>query len=103
MMIEPLIGLMVWAVGVLLGAVFFGGLWWTIRKSFASQRPALWFITSLLLRMAITLSGFYLIADGQWPRLLICLSGFVMTRIAIFRFASQYNKSRVATESSHAP
>ena len=36
--------------GVALGVVFFGGLWWTVRKGTAAKRPALWFAGSLLLR-----------------------------------------------------
>ena len=36
--------------GVALGAVFFGGLWWTVRKGVSSKHPALWFLGSLLLR-----------------------------------------------------
>ena len=43
-------------VGVLLGALFFGGLWWTVRKSVSSQRPALWFFGSFLLRMSLVLA-----------------------------------------------
>lgn len=39
--------------GVLLGGMFYGGLWWTVRKGVSSQRPALWFFGSLLLRMSI--------------------------------------------------
>jgi F1F0 ATPase subunit 2 len=31
------------AAGLLLGAVFFGGLWWTVRKGVSSKRPALGF------------------------------------------------------------
>ena len=31
------------AAGLLLGAFFFGGLWWTVIKGASSQRPALWF------------------------------------------------------------
>ncbi len=34
--------------GLGLGAVFFGGLWWTLRKSLKSPRPALWLLGSLL-------------------------------------------------------
>ena len=29
------------SAGVLLGAVFFGGLWWTVRKGVSSEQPAL--------------------------------------------------------------
>ena len=48
--------------GVLLGAIFFGGLWWTVRKGVSSEQPALWFFGSLLLRMSIALAGFYFVA-----------------------------------------
>ena len=47
--------------GVVLGAMFFGGLWWTVRKGVSSKQPALWFLGSLLLRMGIALAGFYFV------------------------------------------
>ena len=72
-----------WAVGTGLGAVFFGGLWWTIRKGVSSRQPALWFFGSLLLRMSITLAGFYVVAGAHWERLVSCLIGFVMARVAV--------------------
>ncbi|MDH4194979.1 MAG: ATP synthase subunit I, partial [Nitrospirota bacterium] len=64
--------------GVLLGAMFFGGLWWTVRKGVSSTRPARWFFGSLLLRTSITLAGFYVVSDGHWMRLLACLLGFTL-------------------------
>ena len=48
------------SAGVLLGAIFFGGLWWTVRKGVSSEQPAFWFFGSLLLRMSIALSGILL-------------------------------------------
>jgi len=69
--------------GVLLGGIFFGGLWWTVKKVLSSQRPGLWLSGSLLLRTAITLTGFYLIGNGHWERLLVCLIGFVLARTVI--------------------
>jgi F1F0 ATPase subunit 2 len=74
---------MAWLAGVALGAVFFGGLWWTIRKGLLSKQPALWFLGSLLLRMGITLAGFYFVGRGRWERLALCLLGFVMARLAV--------------------
>jgi F1F0 ATPase subunit 2 len=71
--------------GALLGAIFFGGLWWTVRKGFSSEQPALWFFGSLLLRTSITLAGFYFVARGHWERLLVCLLGFVMARLVVTR------------------
>jgi F1F0 ATPase subunit 2 len=69
--------------GVLLGAVFFGGLWWTIRRVLHSGRPAAWFLGSLLLRATIAVGGFYLVSNGDWRRLVACLSGFIVSRIFV--------------------
>jgi len=73
------------AAGLLLGAMFFGGLWWTIRKCVSSELPAAWFAGSLLLRTMVTLAGFYFVAQGDWRRLLACLLGFFLARIAATR------------------
>jgi F1F0 ATPase subunit 2 len=105
MMNEMLTMLLVWMVGVLLGVIFFVGLWWTVRKSVSSERPALWVFGSLLLRMGITLTGFYVVSGGQWQRLLLCLSGFIMARLAVTwrtRLALE-NPTRTAPEGHHAP
>ena len=80
---EPLALVLAGMAGLVLGAVFFGGLWWTVRKGVSSQRPARWFLGSLLLRTGIVLAGFYFVAGGRWERLLPCLLGFVMARLAV--------------------
>jgi len=69
--------------GFSLGAIFYGGLWWTVKKGVLSKRPALWFGGGALLRMSITITGFYFISQGNWKRLIVCLIGFVMARFAI--------------------
>ncbi|MGD0635016.1 MAG: ATP synthase subunit I [Beijerinckiaceae bacterium] len=71
------------AAGLLLGAFFFGGLWWTVIRGVSSSRPALWFFTSMLLRMSLTLPGFYFVGGEDWRRWLLCLLGFVLARLAI--------------------
>jgi len=72
-------------VGMLLGAMYFGGLWWTVKKGLASSRPAQWFIVSLLLRLGFTLLGFYFVAGDDWKKLLACLLGFVLARVIVIR------------------
>jgi F1F0 ATPase subunit 2 len=72
--------------GVLIGTIFFGGLWWTVRRGLSSQRPAAWFLGSLLLRTILVLGGFYLVSRGDWRRLLACLLGFLLARILVTRF-----------------
>jgi F1F0 ATPase subunit 2 len=94
-----------WAAGLALGAVFFGGLWWTVRKGVSSQRAALWFCVSLPLRMSIALAGFYLVARGHWERLLLCLVGFAVARLAVTWLTrpSADERTHPAQEASHAP
>jgi F1F0 ATPase subunit 2 len=80
----PLLALAVFAGG-LLGAFFFGGLWWTVQKGVGSERPALWFLGSLLLRTGIVLAGFYVVAQAHWSRLVASLLGFVIARVIVVR------------------
>lgn len=71
--------------GIVLGTMFFGGLWWTVRQGVSAKRPALWFLGSLLLRTGIVLAGFYVVAGGHWERLLLCLLGFVIAHFIVTR------------------
>lgn len=94
-----------WVAGGALGTFFFGGLWWTVRKSLASPKPALWVFGSLLLRMGVTMTGFYLVSGGDWQRLLSCLVGFVMARQLATRLTRlpENDPARQSQEASHAP
>jgi F1F0 ATPase subunit 2 len=71
--------------GALLGAFFFGGLWWTVQKGVSSQSPALWFLGSLVLRTAAILAGFYIVSQGHWSRLVACLLGFLIARVIVVK------------------
>ena len=94
---ETLALVLAWGAGGLLGAIFFGGLWWTVRRGLASKRPALWFLGSLLLRTSLVLAGFYVVSGGHWERLVVCLIGFVVARLIVTRLIGP------ATEQDHAP
>ena len=102
---ESMILVLACFAGVLLGALFFGGLWWTVRRGVASPRPALWFLGSGLVRMSIVLAGFYFVSDGQLRRLLLCLLGFVIARVAVMWLtrSSESKPSLPSREASHAP
>jgi len=95
--------LMLWVLaplaGMLLGAMYFGGLWWTVKQGLASPRPALWFLISLLLRLSLALLGFYFVAGDDWKRLLACLLGFIVARVLIVRLTEM----PIAKEARHAP
>ena len=86
--------------GSVLGAFFFGGLWWTIRRGLSSTRPVSWFFGSLLLRTGMVLIGFYYLLGDDWRRLLAGLLGFVIGRLIVTRL-TRPPCSRVA-EASHA-
>ena len=73
--------------GLVLGAVFFGGLWLTVRRGVSSKNPAPVFLISLLVRSGLVLGGFYLVAGGQWERLPACGLGFVTARLIATRLA----------------
>jgi F1F0 ATPase subunit 2 len=88
-----------------LGAIFFGGLWWTVRRGILSPRPQLWFLGSLVLRTSIVLAGFYFVGRGQWQRLMLCLIGFVMGRLIVMRLTrtADDESNRPKREASRAP
>jgi len=91
--------------GSFLGVVFFGGLWWTVRKGIVSENPALWFLGSLILRTALILAGFYYVSQGHWTRLAACLAGFLIARIILVkRLTRTFDDVRTSLESeaSHA-
>jgi F1F0 ATPase subunit 2 len=103
MMNKTLILALAFVTGGLLGAIFFGGLWWTVRKMVSSQRSALWFFDSLLLRISVTLTGFYLIVRGHWERLPVCLFGFIIARLIVMRLTRSKEKpTDLAQEAGHA-
>ena len=91
--------------GGLLGAIFFGGLWWTVRKGISSPRPALWFLGSALLRMSIVLAGFYFVSGGEWKRLVACLVGFIIARVVVTWLTRPSGESPnlPSQEARHAP
>jgi F1F0 ATPase subunit 2 len=102
---EPLSLASALVTGVVLGAIFLGGLWWTVRQGLSSKRVGLWFLGSLLLRMGMALAGFYFVSNGHWAQLLLCLLGFVMARLVgtWLMQPSGGNRPPQAMEGSHAP
>jgi F1F0 ATPase subunit 2 len=89
--------------GLLLGTLFFGGLWFTVKKMVNAKVPALWVISSFVFRVGIVLVGFYYISLGNWQRLVICLLGFIIARFVVVHFTKQKNHLHIQLkkESSH--
>jgi F1F0 ATPase subunit 2 len=77
--------LVAFGAGVLAGASFFAGLWWTVRRGLSSGRPGLWSLGSLPLRAGLVLAVFHLGTNGDWTRLPLCVLGFVVARGMVVR------------------
>ena len=70
--------------GLLIGGIFFSGLWWTVRYGLFRRRPGLWFAFSLLLRMSIFLIAFYFLLNASGKdsgALVAALLGFMLGRL----------------------
>ncbi len=110
-------------VGVVLGLIFYGGLYWTVSRGLVSKHPALWFLFSLLARVSIVIAGFYFVscyplqgssfASGpalshstgpllQMERLISCLLAFTITGL-IIRWLSRPSKQERLPQLSVLP
>ena len=79
--------------GFILGLFFFGGLWWTTKRALLSKMPALWFLTSLFVRLGTVIIAFYYLSRGHWERALVCLLGFIIARTIIMRITQVKDQS----------
>lgn len=103
---EVLVLALVLISGIVLGGLFFGGLWWTVGKGTSSERPALWFLGSLVLRTGVLLTGFYFVAHAHWERLVISVLGFIIARVIVTRFTKPVTRNgpvRLKREVCDAP
>ena len=76
--------------GTILGFLFFGGLWFTIKQLPKARHPWLLFLISAISRTLITLAGFWFVGiwlseTGRWQRMVACLLGFMIARYACTR------------------
>jgi F1F0 ATPase subunit 2 len=90
--------------GMVLGAFFFGGLWWTVRRGVSSKRVALWFAGSMLLRTGVVVAGFYFVLGDNWRRLVAGLLGFVIARLIVLRLTRVREQTDPSMQKArHAP
>lgn len=82
------VGIILW--GIVLGLVYFGGLWITLRRLPRVKRQALWMLSSFILRNILVAAGFYAIIKLGWQPVLLCLAGVLGVRFAMTR---RINKS----------
>lgn len=72
------IGLM---VGIVLGGLYFWGLWATVRRLAVSRRPWLLALTSFIFRAGLFLAAMFLVTRGRPVETVACVAGFVAARL----------------------
>jgi len=75
----------VFAAGTGLGALFFGGLWWTVNRLLLGRLSIAALVGGLVVRVGVSLAGFLAVAGHQWQRWLVCLAGFIAVRMIMGR------------------
>lgn len=74
-LIVPAIG------GIVLGGIFFGGLYWTVASVQRFRRKGLVLVSSAIVRLVVVIgAGLILLGAGSWERMLATLLGIVVTR-----------------------
>lgn len=71
--------------GVVLGVVFFLGLWATVTRVSRRQVAAAWLAASFVVRLALMGGGLYLVARGGLWHLLGALVGILLARPLVTR------------------
>jgi len=75
--------LIAFIVGVLIGILFFGGLYLTVKKLMTIKYPALFMMLSLIVRLVILAGGLYLIMDGGMKNILSAMAGIILVRLVM--------------------
>lgn len=84
------------AAGIGLGALYLATLWLAVRYLFRLKYGPLLLVGSAWLRIGLLLAVWYWVSGGHWERLLACLAGFVVIRVAATRWASAGGAGRPA-------
>lgn len=74
------------AAGLVLGTLFYYGLWLTVRATLTARHPALWVLGSFVGRVGGAVTGLYYVGRGDWRALLGGLLGFVAARYLVAHF-----------------
>jgi len=90
--------------GGLLGAFFFGGLWWTVQKMAVSDKPYLVSVISFVVRAFVTLVVLYFLLSIGWVYLLVSLAGFITARTVLaYKLKPETAGRKEAAKIDHQP
>lgn len=77
----------VFAGGIALGGLFFGGLWLTVRYVPKTAGGSLLLILSFVARTTLVMLGMFYLTARDWRAILVCVAGFLVARGVILRRA----------------
>jgi F1F0 ATPase subunit 2 len=76
--------------GALLGGLYFGGLWWTVRCMPRARHPLNLYFVSMVVRLAVLLAAWYgVLSYFGWLPLLASMAGFIAMRFVVVRILGQ--------------
>ncbi|EOR96668.1 hypothetical protein ADIARSV_0091 [Arcticibacter svalbardensis MN12-7] len=62
-----------------------------------TRYPAMWILLSSLTRTVIVLTGFYFVAQGNWQKLVIAVSGFIIARFLVMRITGRLDQKQTVS------
>jgi F1F0 ATPase subunit 2 len=71
--------------GVIVGGLYFGGLWYTVRRLPTTRHPALLAVGSFTLRLALLLAAIYFLTTTHWSSVFSALAGILLARTLLIR------------------
>ncbi len=77
------------AAGALLGGLYFGGLWWSVRRIRNIEHKKLFLFFSWLFRSVVLCGGLFLLAHHDSQMLLGAAAGLLTARFLIVRIVKQ--------------
>jgi len=93
---------LMFAAGMVLGGLYFSGLWFTVQRiqqQHHAKHPAFWIIASLVFRMTLLLIAFYVVLSyGSWAHLLAVLAGFIVLRMISTRKMRQLIRAEASVQ-----
>lgn len=75
--------------GMLAGAVFYGGLWFTVQRLVSSAHPVRLMLVSAGLRFAAVLAVFYWVARIAPVSLIPVVAGLILVKVILSRTIGQ--------------
>lgn len=80
-------------MGVGSGILYFGGMWLTVQKINATAYPAIWLLSSFVIRIGMLLIMFYWLVMVSWSFLAVGFIGFLMARSVLINRITQVQKN----------